>query len=124
MSIQNVIDLNMKAGPKKIKGNEKDFTNSQYEMQRKASLGIDPSFDEHAEFRELNQRAVEVMAEYRRLQSLINELDSDFDKDEEILMKELKEAETRNRESIKRYKEVKERAVQVKESIEKVINYE
>ena len=47
------------------------------------------------------------MDTYKQLQGHIKQMDDDYNKDEEVLLLELRQLESRNKESIRNYREVK-----------------
>jgi hypothetical protein len=57
------------------------------------------------------------MDAYKQLQFQIESLNADYNKDEAELESDLRELETKNRDSIRKYKETKGKALKLKEEL-------
>ena len=82
---------------------EQDMRQSQIEIDRLNFAGVSsPSIQpEH-----VAQEAKDVMKEFEGLQRQIQELSTDYDKDEATLLAEVKHLEEKNRQSLKNQREV------------------
>lgn len=58
---------------------------------------------------------------YKDLQNLVGKLDVDFNKDEVQLIEELKYLEKENVQSLRKFKDVKQKALRMKEQLSEVV---
>lgn len=98
-----------------------DLSISMSEIERRRHHGIEEDFSPEKQFQEVNSTALKIMDTYKALQQQIRALESDFNKDEDSLLRELRELESRNKESMRNYKEAKALASQTKETLQNLL---
>ena len=119
-----VHSISTRAGPVRNQEDlalEMDLSISMSEIERRRHHGIEEDFSPEKQFQEVNSTALKIMDTYKALQQQIRALESDFNKDEDSLLRELRELESRNKESMRNYKEAKALASQTKETLQNLL---